>query len=371
MINVGITGNKGFIGSHLNNRIHLLNDINLISFERKFFNDTKSLNLFTSKCDIIVHLAALNRHHDEKTIYRTNVDLVKKLIESCISNNKCKHIIYASSSQENANSLYGKSKKEGRVLLENWAKKNNKIFTGLIIPNVFGPFCKPNYNSVTSTFSYQLINNIEPKIKVNNNLKLIYIDDLVKFIIKKIYSEVSESICVLQSSTEIYVSEILSILKNFKKIYINYGAIPELKNKFYLDLFNTFRSYINYRNHFPKKYIKHSDNRGTFVELMRTASGGQFSYSTTKPGVTRGNHYHTRKIERFSVIEGKARIELRKVDSDEILTFNLDGDNPSFVDMPIFYTHNITNIGEEKLFTCFWINEPYNERDPDTYYLNV
>ena len=158
---------------------------------------------------------------------------------------------------------------------------------------------------------------------------------------------------------------------SFKQQYLEKGEFPELKTSFDLNLFNTFRSYIDLKDYYPKKHILHSDKRGFFSELSRSGSKGQSSFSTTKPQITRGNHFHTRKIERFSVIKGKARIQLRKYLTDEIISFELDGENPSFVDMPVWYTHNITNIGEDELLTFFWINEPYDENDPDTYMENV
>ncbi|MNV80963.1 hypothetical protein D3C71_1745980 [compost metagenome] len=144
-----------------------------------------------------------------------------------------------------------------------------------------------------------------------------------------------------------------------------------MKNKFELNLFNTFRCFINLEKHYPVKFIKHTDPRGAFVEVIRLNIGGQVSFSTTVPGITRGNHYHTRKIERFAVIKGKALIQLRRIGSDEVLNFYLDGEEPSYVDMPIWYTHNIKNIGEEELYTNFWINEFFDPKDPDTYFENV
>jgi UDP-2-acetamido-2,6-beta-L-arabino-hexul-4-ose reductase len=128
---------------------------------------------------------------------------------------------------------------------------------------------------------------------------------------------------------------------------------------------------MDIRNHFPVKLEKHTDPRGSFVEILRVGVGGQFSFSTTVPNIVRGNHFHTRKIERFAVIKGSALIQLRKIGTDEIIEFYLDGDSPSYVDMPIWYTHNIKNIGEEILYTNFWINEPYNPEDPDTYFVEV
>ena len=148
-------------------------------------------------------------------------------------------------------------------------------------------------------------------------------------------------------------------------------SFPELKTVFDLNLFNTFRSYIDHSSINPVLLKKNTDQRGTFIETTKTSLGGQFSYSTTVPGVTRGNHYHTRKIERFIVIRGKAVIELRRIGTAEILRFELDGEKPSFVDMPIWFTHNITNVGDDELITLFWINEFFNPDDPDTFFEKV
>ena len=167
------------------------------------------------------------------------------------------------------------------------------------------------------------------------------------------------------------VSKLLILLKKYKELYQEKGEIPELNSMFELNLFNTFRSYMDISNHFPVKLNKNIDPRGSFVEIIRLGVAGQFSFSSTKPGITRGNHFHSRKIERFAVIKGKALIQLRRVGTDEVLDFYLDGDEPAYVDMPIWYTHNIKNIGEETLYTNFWINEPYNSEDPDTFFEDV
>ena len=167
------------------------------------------------------------------------------------------------------------------------------------------------------------------------------------------------------------VTDILALLENYKAIYFDQGIIPELKDQNEVNLFNTFRCYIDLSTHFPVKLTQHADPRGVFVETIKLGIGGQVSFSTTEPGITRGNHYHTRKIERFTVIKGKARIQLRKIGTNEVLNFDLDGSEPSHVDMPIWYTHNITNTGKQELYTQFWINEWYNPEDGDTFFESV
>ncbi|MBT0812916.1 NAD-dependent epimerase/dehydratase family protein [Litoribacter ruber] len=372
MKKIGITGQSGFVGTHLFNSLSLLdNEFQLVPFEKEYFQDQEKLVHFVSSCDVIVHLAALNRHNDPEIIYQTNVGLVKKLIAALEQRGSTAHIIMSSSSQEERDNLYGKSKKEGRELFSEWAINSGGTFSGLIIPNVYGPFGHPYYNSVVATFSHQIANGETPVIKEDGTLKLIYVGELVEEIIDKIRTKANEHYFNVPHTAEAKVSEILKLLQDYRKLYQDAGEIPVLNNSFETNLFNTYRCYIDVRNYFPVKFQKHTDARGSFVEVIRLGIGGQVSFSTTVPGITRGNHFHTRKIERFAVIKGKALIQLRRMGTDEVLDFYLDGDEPAYVDMPIWYTHNIKNIGDEVLYTNFWINEPYNQEDPDTYFVEV
>lgn len=372
MKKIGITGQNGFIGQHLYNTLGLYpEEFERIEFQKNYFENPGLLDEFVGKCDVIVHLAAMNRHESQEIIYQTNIQLVQQLIESLERTNSKAHVLISSSTQEEKNNHYGKSKKEGRILLQNWAEKNSGKLTGLIIPNVFGCFGKPFYNSFIATFCYQLTHGQTPEIVNDGNVKLIYIQDLVKIMINQIRSEKSNPELFVIPTSEKKVSEILELLKKFKTIYFENGEIPELNNSFEHNLFNTFRAYIDMKNHFPVLLKRNEDPRGVFVEIIRLGIGGQCSFSTTVPGITRGNHYHTRKIERFAVIKGKALIQLRKTGTTEVLNYELDGDQPAYVDMPVWYTHNIKNIGEEDLYTLFWINEPFNPDDPDTYFEEV
>ena len=372
MKKIGITGRNGFLGNHLYNTLGLQPDsYERVLFERCFFNDESKLDAFVLQCDIIVHLAALNRYTDQQVIYKTNINLVKSLVASLERTNSNAHIIMSSSSQEENDNLYGKSKKEGRELFLNWEGKSNGKFSGLIIPNVFGPFGKPNYNSVVATFCHKVTMGEEPVIQVDAKLNLMYVGELVEKILTVIESDVSNEKLIVNPTSQVKVSQVLSLLKFYKSIYQDKGEIPNIDSKFELNLFNTFRCFMDIKNHFPVKFIQHRDTRGSFVEVIRVGIGGQVSFSTTVPGITRGNHFHTRKIERFAVIKGKALIQLRKIGTDDVLNFYLDGAEPAYVDMPIWYTHNIKNIGEEILYTNFWINEPYNPEDADTYFVEI
>ncbi|WGF92208.1 NAD-dependent epimerase/dehydratase family protein [Aequorivita marisscotiae] len=372
MLRIGITGQHGFVGTHLYNTLGLHpKEFERIEFQKEYFKSEKELDTFVSKCDVIVHLAALNRHNDQEVIYKTNVELVENLIASLKRTESKAHIIMSSSSQEERDNLYGKSKKEGRELFVQWAKEANTTFTGMIIPNVFGPFGHPYYNSVVATFSHQIANGESPEIQVDGDLKLIYVGELVEEILKIIRETKNEAEYTVDHTSEAKVSELLSLLQNYKLQYQDRGEIPAINNSFELNLFNTYRCYMDIANYFPVKFKQHTDPRGSFVEVIRLGVGGQVSFSTTVPGITRGNHYHTRKIERFAVIKGKALIQLRKIGTDEVFDFYLDGEEPAYVDMPIWYTHNIKNIGDDVLYTNFWINEFYDENDADTYFEEV
>ncbi len=374
MIRIGITGQSGFIGTHLYNTLGLEPErFHRVLFGRSFFEDSARLEQFVSQCDVIVHLAALNRHNDPQIIYDTNLNLVKRLILAMELTHSKPHVLFASSTQEERDNPYGRSKKEGRMLLEQWAAQNRACFTGLIMPNVFGPFGHPYYNSVVSTFCHQLTHNEQPKIDVDGELKLIYVAELVQTIITHI-TNLQSTITnqQLPNTATIKVSRLLEKLTAFKQAYFDKHIIPRIQGPFDRNLFNTFVCYIDHKSFYPGKLVPRTDQRGNFVEVLKLDNtGGQVSFSTTVPGITRGNHFHIRKFERFAVIKGNARIDLRRIGTDEVLSFEMNGKKPSFVDMPIWFTHNITNIGDDEVYTLFWISEFYDPDDGDTFFEEV
>jgi len=373
MIRVGITGQPGFVGTHLYNLLGTLpEEFERVPFRDEFFSDESALRNFVKRCDGIVHLAAMNRHPDPQILYDTNVQLVKQLIAAMEAEKVTPHILFSSSTQEERNNPYGDSKKEGRRLFQEWAERTGGQFTGCVIPNVFGPYGRPNYNSVVATFCHKLIHGETPEIQVDGSIKLIYVGDLCHEFLRILRSGKAVNPYPVPFGAEKKVSELLAIFGRFKKLYFGQGIIPALNGHFEVQLFNTFCGYIDHRTFFPFPLQKHTDARGSFVETVKLDGiGGQISFSTTVPGITRGNHYHTRKIERFAVIRGRARIELRKFGTTDKMTFELDGKHPAFVDMPVWYSHNITNIGDEDLYTIFWINEFYDPSDHDTFFEKV
>jgi len=243
---VGITGQNGFIGIHLFNSLNLnKNKFKTINFEKEYFEDSYLLEEWVKKCDVIVHLAALSRSNYSNVVYDTNINLVCKLITTLDKTKVKPHILFASSIQEELDTEYGKSKKEGRILFHEWAKINDVTFTGIKLPNVFGPFARPKYASVIATFSYQLIHNENPVIFTDNELKLIYIDDLINLILKCIINKENNPNFNVAFTDKIKVSEILNKLNYFNDCHSKYFITPEMKNQFDKNLYNTFLSYTN------------------------------------------------------------------------------------------------------------------------------
>jgi len=366
---VGVTGQSGFIGSHLINYLKFKQSIEIIPFEKKYFESDKTFERFLLKCDVVVHLAGMNRGPDAE-IYDINVRLAERLVTSLERISHKPHVIFSSSTHENKDAPYGRSKHDSRLILFNWARRNGAKFTGMIIPNVYGPFCKPFYNSVVASFCYQLTHGLEPEIHVDQSIGLLYIDELVQTIYEVIKNGHDAEKIHVPSTREIMVSELLSKLRYFKEKYFEEKIVPDLTDSFDLSLFNVFRSYIEH-NYFPVPYNLKKDDRGHLFEVIRSLNQGQAFFSSTKSHIERGNHYHRRKLERFSIIKGKALIQMRRLGTDEIIEYTLNGDIPTYVDIPILYTHNLVNIGEEELLMLFWTSELFNPDDSDTYYEKV
>ncbi len=364
-----ISGHTGFLGKHLLRVLKTSNlDLKTNFLEKNDFKDPAVLGSKILKNDIIFHFAGVNRDINEKEVFDKNNLINESLLKALRDSSFNGKLIFSSSIQEKSGTLYGEAKRDARIKFLNLSKELNFKFYGLLLPNIFGPFCKPFYNSFISTFSFEIISNKIPKIKDDKEISLMYVGDLMDNLIKIISdSEINfkESIYIKKVST------VLSKLSNFNDEYIKKGIMPDINSHFDLCLFNTFRSYINYQEFFPRKYNNFTDDRGSFTELIRFSSRGQSSFSITNKNIIRGNHFHTRKIERFSVIKGKAIIKLREVLSNDVIELYFDGETPSYIDIPIWYTHSLSNIGKEELITCFWINEHYDDETSDTYIENV
>lgn len=370
MKKIGITGLAGFVGTHLKDRLSREKDIEVLPFEDSYYDNPQQFIDFAKQADVIVHLAGVNRH-EPQVVFQKNIELMEKLLEYVDAAGKKPYILFSSSTQIERDNEYGRGKKRAMELLEAWSDKNNVPAVSMIVPNVFGDGGRPFYNSVVATFCHQLTHGQTPTIQQDGQMKLIYINDLVEDIWRLMQNPpAGYHVEYLQARAEAKVSEILTWLNQFKEAFYGSGMVPEIKSDFQRDLYNTFLTYMDAAD-WERKLKLNTDDRGSFIEVFKLEKGGQVSYSTTKPGITRGNHYHIRKNEKFCVISGKASIKLRRIGTDKVIEYIVSGDQPAWVEMPIYYTHNITNIGDTELVTLFWINEHFNPNDPDTFFEKV
>ena len=360
----------GFVGSHLRDRLMREKDVEVLPFEDAYYDNPAAFVEFCRNADVIVHLAGVNRH-EPQIVYEKNIELMEKLLDFCDAAGKTPYILFSSSTQITRDNEYGRGKKRAMELLEAWSAKRGAAAVSMVVPNVFGDGGRPFYNSVVATFCYQLTHGQTPEIQVDGQMTMIYINDLVEDIWRLIKNPpAGYQIEYIRPRVEAKVSEILMLLNRFKDAFYGSGMVPEIKTDFERDLYNTFLTYMDAAD-WERKLKLNTDERGSFVEVFKLEKGGQVSFSTTKPGITRGNHYHIRKNEKFCVVSGQASIKLRRIGTDKVIEYRVSGDAPSWVEMPIYYTHNITNIGDTELVTLFWINEHFNPDDPDTFFEKV
>jgi len=359
---IGITGATGFLAWHLRAFLHASSKVEVIAAARDVLDDAKKLRDFAASVDAIVHLAGINRGDDE-TLRDINIKLAVRIAGACQAAGVRPHIVFANSTHSTRPSAYGESKRIAAETLADWAASSRAIFSNLILPHVFGEGCRPHYNSAVATFCHQLAHGEVPRIIEDGELELIHAQRVAEEITGVIDRAQAGEIRL--HGTPIRVSAVLAMLQNMAALYTE-QIIPELGSELALDLFNSYRSYL-FPHRYPFDLTMKQDARGSLFEAVKTLHGGQCFMSTTKPGVTRGNHYHRRKVERFLVVQGEALIRVRRLISGDIVEFPVSGSRPQYVDMPSLHTHNITNTGAAPLTTLFWTQEIFDAENPDTY----
>jgi UDP-2-acetamido-2,6-beta-L-arabino-hexul-4-ose reductase len=350
---IAITGETGFLGYHLTRHLKYRLGHDVVALTRDYQSNIHLIK----QCDWLIHCAGINKGLTAKY---NNKLLAYELIELLDSHDININIAYASSIQEFHNTEYGDDKNIAGIVLANYCQQSNTEFISYLLPNLFGPFGKPNYNSVVATFCYNIVNGNVCNINKHATVDLCYVYDAIDTMTQFNYTHVYKT-------NTVSIDELYKKLVYFHENYSN-GIIPVLTTNFDIQLFNTYRSF-NKCNH---KFIRHVDERGCLVELLKSnMSQSQIFFSTTKPAITRGNHFHFNKVERFCILKGMAKISMRKLGTDEIISYIINEDMNTVVDIPILYTHNITNIGDTELLCVFWTNEIFNKSDTDTYYVKV
>lgn len=308
----------------------------------------------------LIHVAGVNRASDDE-VRDGNVLFAEQLAEALRrSEAPPPVVVFANSTQAGNGSVYGDAKSRASEVLASAAGDLGLEFVDLHLPNLFGEHGRPFYNAVTATFCHLLAEGGQPTVENDKELTLLHAQNAADLLLGNVAPSAQADLEVQET-----VAGLLNRLTGFATTY-NAGEVPDVATTFERDLFNTYRSYT-FETQTPIQLTRHADARGSFFEIIRSHGGpGQSSFSTTVPGITRGDHYHRRKIERFTVLAGRGTIALRKLFTDKVYEFDVSGDEPMAIDMPTMWSHNITNTGAEVLYTSFWTNDIFDPENPDT-----
>ncbi len=365
-----ITGAKGFIGKNLVSTLDREDKYEIICIDRE--NSKEELEKGVLNSDFIVHLAGINRPKNEEEFFKGNTGLTEEIIEILKENNKNTSILITSSIQADLDNAYGQSKKGAEeALIKYMADTKGNVFI-FRLPNVFGKWCRPNYNSAIATFCHNIARGEEVWISdPTKEMTLVYIDDVVRNIKNVIDNEENyipgyQNVDIEHKAT---LGEIVDLINSFKESRKSL-MIPNMENELTKKLYSTYLSYLPEKD-FSYPLKMNVDNRGSFTEFIKSKDRGQVSVNISKPGITKGNHWHDTKNEKFLVVSGEGVIRFRKVDSEEIIEYKVSGEKLEVVDIPVGYTHSIINTGERDMVTIMWVNEIFNPEKPDTIYLEV
>ena len=380
-MNVLVTGAKGFVGRNLVETLHNIRDgkdksfglsTDITVFEYDIDTDPALLDLYCKNAEFVFNLAGVNRPQDPKEFMEGNFGFASVLLDTLKKHNNNCPIMISSSIQAALNNPYGESKKAGEDLMFAYGKETGAPVYVYRFPNVFGKWCRPNYNSAVATFCNNIANDLP--ITVNDpsvNMTLVYIDDVVAELIAALKGEANlqeDGYCYVGVEHKVKLGEIVDLIYSFAK-QPQTLVIPEIPdNSFAKKLYSTYLSYLpKEKVAFPLKM--NIDDRGSFTELLKTDRCGQVSINISKPGITKGQHWHHTKWEFFIVVSGHGLIQMRKIGTDEVLNFEVSGDKIEAVHMLPGYTHNIINLSDtEDLVTVMWANESFDPQHPDTYF---
>ncbi len=355
-----VTGSAGFLGWHTRCALKARGD-DFVAIDRG--TDDDHLAAALTGADAVLHLAGVNRAEPD-VLRHENLCIARRLTDALDAVHGRPTIVYANSIQSGNASPFGDGKLAAADHLALWGGTTGAAVVDVHLPNLFGEYGRPGYNSVVATFSHELATGGKPTIVQDREIPLLHVQDAVDQML--ILAEKPESSVVSPVGRVTSVSSVLAMLTEFRDLYAT-GDIPDIADPFRLAMFNTYRSFC-----FPGQYPMHpqlrADNRGYLFECVRSRGGqGHVFLSTSHPEVTRGEHFHLRKVERFVVVEGQAEIRLRRLFDDAVVRFAVSGDEPAMVDMPTMWAHSITNTGNAELMTLFWANEILDPSHPDTF----
>ena len=376
-----VTGAKGFIGKNL---IAELNNIkegkaksyslssDLSVFEYDLDTDPALLDTYCKESGFVFHLAGVNRPKEQSEFMEGNFGFTSVLLNTLKKHNNNCPVMLSSSIQAERDNPYGNSKKAGEDLLFEYGRDTGAEVFIYRFPNVFGKWCRANYNSAVATFCFNIARNLPIQVNDRNAaMTLVYIDDVVKELISALEGNPhkADDFCKVPVERQIILGEIVDLIYSFKESRVTL-QVPDFSDAFIKKLYSTYLSYLPTDN-FSYPLKMNTDDRGSFTEFLKSPDRGQISVNISKPGITKGQHWHHTKNEKFLVVSGKGVIRFRRINDEQVHEYFVSGDKLEVVDIPVGYTHNIENLGDSDMVTVMWANEVFNPDHPDTYYLPV
>jgi len=365
-----VTGAKGFVGKNLISELRNRGYADILEYDRG--TEPSLIDKYCQEAEFIFHLAGVNRPKEHSEFMEGNFGFTSILLDTLRKHKNTCPVMISSSTQATLDNPYGESKKAGEQLMRAYAEETGAKVLIYRFPNVFGKWCKPNYNSAVATFCHNIAHGLpimvnDPTVEMN----LIYIDDLVNELIHALEGKENKvgDFCEVIPVHEITLGQIVKLIESFK-VSRGLRAVPNMGDAFVKKLYSTYLSYLP-KDQFSYDLKMNVDDRGSFTEFIKTPDRGQVSVNVSKPGIIKGNHWHHTKNEKFLVVTGKGVIRFRDINSDEIIEYFVSDEKFEVVDIPTGYTHNIENLGETDMVTIMWVNEVFDPEQPDTYFEEV
>ena len=360
---IAITGGYGFLGWHTACRLRAINKVEPVRLGRDDFANPDVLASKLRGVDSVVHIAGVNRAASDDEVEQGNIGLARILGEALVAVGEPIDVVFANSVQAELENAYGRGKKAAGDILRATVRELGGRYADLLLPNLFGEHGRPNYNSFVATFAHEVAAGRTPTVTGDREIELLHAQDAAAALIGAIGTDGRETV----EGELIGISRVVDLFQEFHALYRETGEVPDISTPMRRNLFNTYRT-ATFPDMWPISPQVHTDNRGDLFETVRSHGGTGMAYmSTTLPGQKRGEHYHVHKVERFFIVKGEAEIELRRLLHDEVITFRLSGDRPSFVDMPTLWVHNLRNVGESELVSMFWSDQLLDSERPDQF----
>jgi len=364
-MNVLVTGSSGFVGSNLVVWLRKLDGYQVFEFNKD--NSEEDLTQALAAADYVVHLAGVNRPQTVDEFTTGNVDLTARICNYLLAAGRTVPILLSSSIQAELDNPYGVSKRQAEEVLTDYAQRSGARVVVFRLTNVYGKWSRPNYNSVVSTFCHNIANNLPITISdPNREIDFIHVDDVIRCFMEELTVDSPAGVHYRDGrpSYPVTLGRLAELLRSFRASRQTL-IVPDFSDAFTHKLYGTFLSYLA-PDDFAYNLTKRTDPRGSLAEFVKSPPFGQIFVSRTKPGITRGNHYHHTKTEKFLVLEGEAIIRFRHIKSDEVIEYSVQGEEYRVLDIPTGYTHSIENVGDGELITLFWASEIFDPDRPDT-----